>query len=48
MGSFLGSPYRGNTFRGRGDHRLQELLVLEHALADAVLGFVLHVVSALT
>ena len=28
MGSFLGSPYRGNTESGRVDHRLQELLVL--------------------
>ena len=48
MGSFLGSPYRGNTESGRVDHRLQELLVLEHALADVVLVFVLHFVIALT
>jgi len=27
MGSFLGSPYRGNTESGRVDHCLQELLV---------------------
>jgi hypothetical protein len=31
----LSSPYRGNTLHQEGDHRLRELVALEHALAHA-------------